>query len=50
MSDKRKHVKQLCEHCKKSYVNLRRHRESAYHQRRAGQQAMPFAQESAQRP
>lgn len=44
MSDKRD-SRQLCEHCKKSYVNINKHRKGDYHKRRTAQQAMPFAQE-----
>lgn len=43
MSD-HKSAKQLCEQCKKSYVNMRLHLKSDAHRKRIGQQAMPFAQ------
>lgn len=48
MSEKRS-IKQLCENCKKSYVNIRKHREGEYHKRHAAQQAMPFAQDARER-
>lgn len=47
MSDKRD-SRQLCECCKKSYVNIVAHRRSDYHKRHITQQAMPFAREQQQ--
>lgn len=44
MSEKRS-IKRLCENCKKSYVNIVKHREGDSHKRHATQQAMPFAKE-----